>query len=163
MPLVWANCRPARGATSLATPKRQLGEPPARPACRTRRCAASELVHQLGQRHELAQVHPAQQHHLEVIARLRRRCGCPARPSPAGRRRASGPRARSAAPAARAARARPPRARRRRRAPDRPTRIIMSRTTRESSRHTSRRSWPDSTARSASANARGPSSSTRPR
>ncbi len=34
--------------------------------------------------------------------------------------------------------------------------IIMSRTTRDSSRHTSFRSWPDSTARSASANARGP-------
>ena len=37
---------------------------------------------------------------------------------------------------------------------------IMSRTTRDSSRQTSRRSCPDSTARSASANPRGPSSST---
>ena len=37
-----------------------------------RRGAATHLLHQLGQRHQLAQVHPSKQCHLEVIPRLRR-------------------------------------------------------------------------------------------
>ena len=98
----WPRSTPAashgRAAAGGLTGRAGAGRGGAR--ARERTTALLEPLDEVGERRQLAQVNPAQQRHLEVIARLRRAADLVLGAASAGRRRASGPRARNCAASA---------------------------------------------------------------